>query len=236
MKNRTILALIPVLAACTVMLGACGDNPSAPTPPTNQPVPSKGSSFTYQDMSYDAHGVISGSERTIASTLASTNATVNGRNDVLSFLNTDVENSTYSVESTYVATDAKRDVATVLDIFNGNDVYNPGPVWVTLPIGSRGTHKEVLSDLKNDDVRWVYAASSQYIGSESLKVGTERIATEHIKTILTITLSNEGHNQSFSYGVEWWYAPALHTFVKTMMTSEDDDWHTTRELTSYRLQ
>ncbi len=236
MKNRTILALAPILAVCSLMLGACADNPSAPPAAVNnQPIPSQGSSFTYKDISYDDQGkVIEQDERTIASSLYATNATVNGRSSVLAFSNSDTAATAVGRDSTFITSDAKGDVATILDIFNGNDVYNPGPVWVTLPIATKGTRKEVLNDVKNDDARWVYSATSQYIGSESMQVGTEKIATEHVKTTLTVTVSNGPDSQSSSVTFESWYAPSLHTFAKIKMASEN--FSTVRQLTGYRLR
>jgi hypothetical protein len=236
MINRTTFALVQLFALCALTLAACTEDPTAPV--NCQEEPAAGSTFNYQDTSYDAHGaVVSGSERNITSTLTSTNAVIAAHTNVCSFTNTDLDCPTSTPEATHVAQLTGGDVSTLLDIFAGNDVYNPGPVWVTLPVASKGTHEEILSDIGNeDDVHWVYKASSEHIGSESLQIGTSSIATEHIMTTLTITSSNTHGSQSFSMTIEWWYAPALHTFGKTILTSTEEGCRTVHQLTSYKIQ
>jgi hypothetical protein len=220
LKHPIILAWI-VGIFCAGMTGC-----SSPTEPTEAGLvrPGIGSTFIYK-VTRDSTGTPNVHYDTMVVTR--TGLRIGGRTDVVEIRHE--YDKVFGYQFTYLSYDTNHDVRMVIPAgYHLND--GDTTTWSTYPVGSRTS--KVLS-VQDDSPYADYPtiiSKSDYTGSESIAVGSERLVSHKISTIFTFITATGG---SVSDERRSWFAPSVGNFTRL----ESSDYGSERrELLAYSLK
>lgn len=219
MKHRTMLAFAPIAVACALLMSACSDSPFSP-PSDNgaTTLPTIGSSFVFRVWATDSVGNIS-PESTLPMTkmLLRTDATVAGRSNVRTILQSYGPILSIEPDTLYLADEPNGDVSLLYAVYHGTTTDNNG--WIPLPVASKQTQVRVVLDTIGEwGIHTWMVDTIRYIGAENLKIGSRSVATEHLRVTSTLGFGNSSNTSNSRWDI--WYAPSLKQIVKRYQGSE----------------
>jgi|GEM_PF-2385305 len=234
MLSSSSIRLLAILAT-TIVIAGCS-NSSEPTPPAPLiTTPKVGSTYTIDSYEKDSLGrMVPGSFQTTIRTITSTNATVEGKSNVVQYTDGD--------ETTSLHFETNGDVAFFQPATSSGDQMPAGlPVeipdftiparWVTFGYGSKApmTIPSFDTTLMIDagvfplPVNLTATGTTSYIGTENLTTTSGVVATQKGLLSVTVNFSSLIASGSFKTVDTIWFAPNLGMFVK-------DDGSTTATL------